>query len=246
MNTAEQKNLKEPKINPFTSVTTLSKITALVAFILLPFIGFYFGVVYQKTNTVNCVDLLAVPYSTDKKTTAKVTTTSPPNEDVTTNLGSGDTPSNNTALESVSYNPNTGWKIYENNENNFKIEYPADYYVTQEGYWGDRNSPDETFYLDLSKYRPSEVPPREFDGIRIIVSDFSGDLYKEVQEKATGFREYDPEKPPEIEKTTVSRTLAYRIFNSYVFSNNGLLYSINNGIDENLFTKILSTFEFIK
>lgn len=243
MNNPEQVNPEESKTNPFTNITKLSKMVALVLFILLPFAGFYFGIVYQKLRTIECIDL-QIPKNSkvNEKSTEDVsiimTNEVIPNTEDNEEISTEDT--------SIKYNPNTGWKIYENNEKNFKFEYPPDYYITQEGYWGDRNNPDADFYLDLSEHKPDEVPPIEFAGIRIIVSNFSGDLYEEAQKRVKGFQEYDPEKPPETEKTTVSEVQAYRIFNNYVFSNNGLLYSINNGIDETLFTKILSTFEFIK
>ncbi len=56
MNASKLTNPKEPNTNPFTSVTKLSKIVALVLFILLPFVGFYLGVKYQKSSTVSPVD----------------------------------------------------------------------------------------------------------------------------------------------------------------------------------------------
>jgi hypothetical protein len=40
------------KPNPFTTVTTLSKLLALIIFIILPFAGFYLGTKYQKSVTV--------------------------------------------------------------------------------------------------------------------------------------------------------------------------------------------------
>ena len=36
------------KNNPFTTVTTLSKIIALILFVMLPVIAFYMGVAYQE------------------------------------------------------------------------------------------------------------------------------------------------------------------------------------------------------
>ena len=243
MNASKLTNLKEPNTNPFTSVTKLSKIVALVLFILLPFVGFYLGIVYQKIRTVRCDDLQIPMKSTSNENPAESVSTMI-TEEVIPNTEDGI--EINTESTPTTYNPNTGWKIYENNEKNFKFEYPADYYITQEGYWGDKDSPDTDFYLDLSKYKPDEVPPIEFAGVRIIVSKFSGDLYEEAQERVKGFREYDPEKPPQIEKAVVGGVQAYRFFGNYIFSNKGLLYSINNGIDEVLFTKILSTFKFIK
>lgn len=243
MDTSELINPEEPSKNPFTNVTKLSKTVALILLILLPFAGFYFGIVYQKIHTVECVETQIPTDSTAKERPAEAISTMItekviPNTEDKIEISKAEIPDK--------YNPNTGWKIYENNEKNFRFEYPANYYITQEGYWGDRDNPDTRFYLDLSKYKPDEVPQMEFSGVRIVVSKFSGDLYEEAQERVKGFREYDPEKPPEIEKTAVSGVQAYVFFSNYIFSNNGLLYSINNGIDEALFTEILYTFKFIK
>jgi hypothetical protein len=47
--------VKEKKVNPFTTVTPLSKLVALTLFVSLPFIGAYVGIRFQKSVTVQPV-----------------------------------------------------------------------------------------------------------------------------------------------------------------------------------------------
>ena len=59
---------------------------------------------------------------------------------------------------------------------------PKNFYITQEGFWGDEDDSSSAFYTDLSTIKPKDVPGMEFAGIRIIVRNFSGNLY-EVKER---------------------------------------------------------------
>ena len=51
MNDIEQKQSTIEQ-NPFTRVTTLSKILTMILLVVLPFVGFYMGVKYQKSLTI--------------------------------------------------------------------------------------------------------------------------------------------------------------------------------------------------
>lgn len=255
MDSAKQNSILEPKKNPFTTVTTLSKILALALFVSLPFIGFYLGINYQKAVSIKPDTTESVPCPLTQKNTQEIPSSVPSDE----NLTDISTATEPLALKPSdaypTYNPITGWKIYQNPKYNFEIEYPKDFYVTQEVVSGKENSADAMYYIDLSKYKPNEVPQMEFSGIRIVVRNFTGDLYEYAQEDFKNESEsdfprdilrYDPKDPTTIEKTTVGGLTAYLVFDTYHVSKNGKLYSINNGIDDNLFKQILPTFRFIQ
>lgn len=68
-------NISPNKPNPFTTVTTFSKVVALIIFIILPFTGFYLGMRYQEvTGTPGRTAELQVPKSVASES-AKVVNT---------------------------------------------------------------------------------------------------------------------------------------------------------------------------
>ncbi len=135
--------------------------------------------------------------------------------------------------------------VYTNKKYEFEINLPKNFYITQEEILGNEGDMSAQFYVDLSKYKPEDIPGIEFPGIRIIVGNFSGDLLSYVEENASNnVRGYDPANPPETTKKVMGGKLAYQLLNNYYVVNNGKIYSINNGIEEILFNQIISSFKF--
>ncbi|SRR3989344_418100 len=156
-------------------------------------------------------------------------------------------------------NETVNWKIYQNNKYGFELKYPENFYITQEGLWGEEGSIDSQFYVDLSEYKVA--PERASRGIRIVIGNFSGDFQKYVEEMIKDsiesandtFSASDSINNVVRSEIKINNIIGYKVegitgfgyYNIY-FTKNGKIFSINNGIDDNLFKKILSTFKFIQ
>ncbi len=138
------------------------------------------------------------------------------------------------------------WKKYENNGYGFSLKYPEHYFITWEGTWGETETKDFKSVIDISEYEVA--PGRQYSGVRIIIGDFSGNLYSYMEEI---FNNYDQEgfmdpKPDKIIETSVDGLTAYTVGDHLYFTKGGKLYSINNGINKQIFDQIISTFDFVE
>ncbi len=113
--------------NFLTTVTPTSKLLALILFILLPFVGFYMGMKYQKLLTptlpTNYEECIQSPNSTVLGRTC-----------ITPDGFEFTKPGLNQLLVSLSPVPDetANWKKYRNDEFGFEFKYPADWPDAQE------------------------------------------------------------------------------------------------------------------
>ncbi len=200
-------------------------------------VGFYGKMQIDKSaekQTSNSQPIVIQPTTTPIQTTTKAVATPAP------------TPALPQVKPGTLTSINETQNVYGNEQYGFRLTLPKNFYATQEGMWRNEADKSAQFFVDLSTYKPEDTPQMEFPGIRIVVSDFSGDFQKYVKEYAeNNLRGYDPTNPPEITEKTIGGKLGYQIVSDYLVVNNGTLYSINNGIDDNLFNQIISTFKFI-
>lgn len=155
------------------------------------------------------------------------------------------------------------WKTYKNAKAMFEIVYPQDFYVTQEGTWGKEGDGNFfAYYTDISKYKVA--PPKEFEGVRIIVQSFRGDLEKKVDDSIKN--RLNPSNDAVSKQTlddwnrnitkkqiTVDGANGFivrygekRTGTDVYLAQNDQIFIFVSKIDENLFSQILSTFKFTK
>ncbi|MBU1084771.1 hypothetical protein KKB06_00250 [Patescibacteria group bacterium] len=138
------------------------------------------------------------------------------------------------------------WKLYTNHDYNFTFKYPEHYFITWEGTWGEVETKDFKSAIDISEYETA--PGREYSGIRMIIGDFSGNLYSYAEERFNNYNSENLEdsKSETIIETTIDGLAAYIVGNNLYFTKEDKLYSINNGVNKQIFDKIISTFEFVE
>lgn len=151
----ENITVTNPKPNPLTSVTPLSKLLALILFISLPFLGFYLGMRYQKASSIPAP--------------STVVNSNPVNQPLS--------PSANVIQPQASPSSSTNsemanWKTYISAKYNYSVQYPSDWTYRDIQYRSKGSLDTAPSFIGIG-FRPNEPAPidEEYTFINIEIFD---------------------------------------------------------------------------
>jgi hypothetical protein len=129
-------------------------------------------------------------------------------------------------------------KVYNNTKYGIQFKYPQNWHKTWEGDWDSSGQPMKIHVIDISKYR--SAPPREYAGIRIIISTQKSDISADVAKAAKDLSEHS-QKSIESKELKISGIQAWRVLNTVIFQYGNYKFEITSSVSEQYFDAFLKS-----